>query len=101
MKHQDDHTPYVFISYTKSQFRGASQEQTNANYQLLYSLAIKATLHYAKSIDDEARRPTAFWLDIECLRSCNVGSEAEQKRATDQDVRCSCAKVLGAADIFH
>jgi hypothetical protein len=92
-EHQNDHTPYVFISYTKIQFRSPDDRQTSANYQLLYALAIEATRHYAHSIQDEERRPRAFWLDMECLQNRNVGSEAEQKKLTDLDVSCSCAKV--------
>src|SRR5438046_2396882 len=74
---QDDHTPYVFISYTKAQFETNDDQETNQNYQWLYSYAIKATRFYANSLGDHPRKPRAFWIDIECQPFRRFDDETE------------------------
>ncbi|PVH70359.1 hypothetical protein DL98DRAFT_504723 [Cadophora sp. DSE1049] len=92
----NDHTPYVFISYTKGQFDCNDEEQKINNYQSLYAMALRETFKYANSVQDSARKPKAFWLDTFCLphrkyieeedRVEKVTDSAELKALTDQDV---------------
>jgi hypothetical protein len=66
------------------------------NYQTLYAMAIRETFKYAKSVQDSARKPKAFRLDMFCLphrkyieeedREEWVTDSAELKALTDQDV---------------
>lgn len=83
---QDDHTPYVFISYTKVQF-GTNDDQ--AAYQRLYSWAIAATDFYADSLGDHLRKPRAFWIDIECqpLRRFDEATKTEYSVSDVIDVK--------------
>ena len=89
---QGDHTPYVFISYTKTQFDGDQTE----DYQYLYAYAVKATNFYAESLGDAPRKPGAFWIDIECQplyrfdeetgTQHEVSDEMDIKTLVDNDV---------------
>jgi hypothetical protein len=93
---QNDHTPYVFISYTKAQFEAGDDQATSANYQWLFKGAIHATHFYADSLGDNPRKPRAFWIDTECqpLRrfnevtrtEYNVTGEMDIKKLVDHDV---------------
>jgi len=85
---QDDHTPYVFISYTKAQF-GAIGDQAANNYQRLFSWAMNATHFYADSLGDDHRKPRAFWIDIECqpLRRFDEETGIEYEVAGEMDIK--------------
>ncbi|KIW99999.1 uncharacterized protein Z518_10927 [Rhinocladiella mackenziei CBS 650.93] len=86
----NDNTPYVFISYTKAQFRGGQ------NYNHLFLWAIHATQEYAKSINDEERRPRAFWLDTHCLRILEGATDEERRRLADQAIYSMSDVIRGA-----
>jgi hypothetical protein len=59
-------------------------------------MALNETLKYANSIKDSARKPKAFWIDLQCQprqkyiekenRVENVEDPAELKLLMDQDV---------------
>jgi hypothetical protein len=61
-------------------------------------MALLETFIYANSVQDNARKPNAFWLDSLCQpyskyieeedREEEVTDEDEKKLLTDQDVRC-------------
>jgi hypothetical protein len=61
-------------------------------------MALRETFIYANSVQDNAQKPNAFWLDGLCQpyskyieeedREEEVIDEDEKKLLTDQDVRC-------------
>ncbi|RFU33032.1 hypothetical protein B7463_g3304, partial [Scytalidium lignicola] len=99
---RDDHTPYVFISYTKAQFcvvKGNDQDKkamTENNYAQLCAQAVDAVQDYATSVKDDYKKPRAFWLDHLCMplskydetEKCEreVTDPDEIKELTDDDV---------------
>jgi hypothetical protein len=102
----NDHTPYVFISYTKIQFDSEKKKEQDDNYQLLYAMAVRETFMYANSVQGHERKPNAFWLDGICQpcsryieeedRVEEVTDEDEKKLLIDQDVYTISDIIRGA-----
>ncbi|OAQ59325.2 3-hydroxyisobutyrate dehydrogenase protein [Pochonia chlamydosporia 170] len=103
---QNDHTPYVFISYTKEQFDIPNDSQaTHQNYQNLFAWAINATAYYAENLVEGARTPKAFWIDCKCQPAKRVDasgqvndnlSEREKKELIDRDIYTMSDIIRGA-----
>lgn len=106
----NDNSPYVFISYTKTQFNSENEEEKNKNYQSLYSMAIREAFIYSHSVQDSGRKPVAFWIDTHCQphtryiekenRIEDVTDPDERKTITDQDVYTISDIIRGAEHVI-
>ncbi|KAI1773003.1 hypothetical protein F4818DRAFT_424588 [Hypoxylon cercidicola] len=103
----NDYTPYIFVSYSKTQFlvnHGQDEARDEENMNRLKAFVLQALLEMRGS--DSAAKPRAFWIDTLCQpfqayneqtgQEYEVNEAKEKERLTDYDVYTMSDIIRGA-----